>query len=159
MVFNSEKAFEVDDGIILEDGGAGLFTGSDSPQGNDAPEGSIYLRKNHDFFIKEGPGVNDWVLKNFGAAASWLLAGNLGTDPLVDFLGTSDNKDVSYRSNNIIRYKLLKEGNLQVDFGLTKKNEIDSDITIPAGYTMVHDNLEIPATKTIEIDADGDLII
>jgi len=117
----------------------------------------------------QSDGTNAQVIKTNGlgqlsftdvvATGSWLLAGNSGTTAVTDFLGTTDAVDVSFRSNNIIRNTLKSAGNLQIDFGITKKNQIDADITILTGYTMSHPNLIIGSTATITIESGGDLII
>jgi len=61
MTFNVNKAFEADNGIVLN-GGAGVFSGSASPVGQDAPIGSRYLRDNGELWSKHNTGVNDWII-------------------------------------------------------------------------------------------------
>lgn len=38
--------------------------------------------------------------------SSWLLSGNTGTNPTVDYLGTSDLKDLVFRTNNAERFRI-----------------------------------------------------
>lgn len=44
----------------------------------------------------------------------WNTGGNMGTSPLAHFIGTRDNKDLSFRSNNIIHMTLTTQGKLQL---------------------------------------------
>jgi len=61
MAFDFNKSFEVrSDGLVI-DGAGGLFSGSGSPSGNQAPEGSYYLRTdNYSLWKKVGPNATDW---------------------------------------------------------------------------------------------------
>lgn len=45
-------------------------------------------------------------------SVSWRLEGNLGTDPLVNFLGTGDNKPLRIRTNNQQRMVIDENGRL-----------------------------------------------
>ncbi len=50
-----------------------------------------------------------WVLMsgtNSVDASSWLLTGNAGTDPAVNFVGTTDDKPLVFRVNNIVSGKI-----------------------------------------------------
>lgn len=69
MSFDQDKAFEVCDGIIIEDA-AGVFSGSVSPIGTAAPQGSIYLRSNGEHWKKNGPLDADWILIESGGSGS-----------------------------------------------------------------------------------------
>jgi hypothetical protein len=41
------------------------------------------------------------------ASNSWLLTGNAGTNPATDFVGTTDNRDVIFKRNNVERIRIL----------------------------------------------------
>ncbi|MGE3799466.1 MAG: beta strand repeat-containing protein, partial [Candidatus Kapaibacterium sp.] len=44
----------------------------------------------------------DWAAASSGGGGNaWLLAGNAGTNPVTNFLGTTDNQNMSIRANNI----------------------------------------------------------
>lgn len=63
-MFDDERAFEVSkDGFLIE-GAAGVFSGSSSPIGNDAPVGSLYLQTidNGIIWKKFDTGTSDWVI-------------------------------------------------------------------------------------------------
>jgi hypothetical protein len=42
----------------------------------------------------------------FNKAQSWSLAGNAGTDPATNFIGTTDNKDIVFKTNNAERFRI-----------------------------------------------------
>jgi hypothetical protein len=46
--------------------------------------------------------------------AQWQLSGNTSTNPAIDFLGTTDNQDLSFRTNNTIRMQLESTGELGI---------------------------------------------
>lgn len=58
--FNENRSHEVDEGVILSEGGAGVFSGGESPVGTSGPAGSLYLRTNGELWKKTGSGDNDW---------------------------------------------------------------------------------------------------
>ena len=45
-------------------------------------------------------------------STAWDLNGNTGTNPLNDFVGTTDNNSLNFRTNNLNRMTLLSNGNL-----------------------------------------------
>ena len=47
-------------------------------------------------------------------AVDWRMTGNAGTDPLTQYLGTSDNKDLVFKSNGTERLRLFANGSLKV---------------------------------------------
>lgn len=47
-----------------------------------------------------------------GAGTVWPLLGANGTNPATHFLGTTDNQDLVFRTNNVERSRLLANGNL-----------------------------------------------
>jgi hypothetical protein len=78
---------------------------------------------NGDLAITNFPGDANQVLRGdgtFGPAASagWLLTGNTGTNPAVNFIGTTDNRDWVVRTNNTERMRVLATG--QVGIGVVR---------------------------------------
>lgn len=65
-MIDKSKAFEVENGVILNEGGSGLFTGFDAPIGKAAPLNSLYMRSNGETWFKYGSGNDDWLLLNVG---------------------------------------------------------------------------------------------
>ena len=92
MVFNPNKSFEVQDGIILNlEGGAGLFTGTDDPTGTDAPVGSRFYRTNGggpEIWTKFDVGVNDWRREGKGKSLSTSFT-NGNSDPFLTKTGAT----------------------------------------------------------------------
>lgn len=60
MVFNFNRAHEVEEGVILNDG-TGIFSGTGSPVGTAAPQHSYYFDSSTGImWYKYGVGDNDW---------------------------------------------------------------------------------------------------
>src|SRR5690242_4979780 len=57
-------------------------------------------------FLASSAGLN---------AQSWSLTGNAGTNPAVNFIGTTDNKTLKLRTNNQVR--MVVTGNGKFGFG------------------------------------------
>ncbi|MGK0174834.1 MAG: hypothetical protein ACI9AT_001216, partial [Ulvibacter sp.] len=49
----------------------------------------------------------------------WLLYGNLETNPAIHFLGTIDNTDLIFRTNNIERGSISNDGDFQIQNNIT----------------------------------------
>jgi hypothetical protein len=62
-----------------------------------------------------------------GGGSGWALTGNSGTTPPTNFLGTTDNNDLLFRTNNTDRFIIGKNGGLKVPSG---------DIDMSVGKTM-----------------------
>jgi|GEM_PF-4940394 len=63
MSFDSTRAFEVRNGVAVK-GGAGFYSGSGSPAGNQASLNSIYRDADSlDVWKKTGPLDTDWTLQ------------------------------------------------------------------------------------------------
>lgn len=62
MSFDYNKAFEPENGVILSESGAGLFSGGNDPTGFDAPVGSYFYGEDSSLWQQQGPGLSDWVL-------------------------------------------------------------------------------------------------
>lgn len=94
-----------------------------------------------------GAGLYTWngtqwgyLLTNTGSSSlSWLLSGNSSTNPSVNFLGTTDNNSLSFRTNNIRRLLIDSLGKvgigsyafdaanpekILIDYGSTTSNTI-----------------------------------
>ena len=44
--------------------------------------------------------------------SGWDLLGNAGTSPLTNFVGTTDARDLTFRTNNIARWRMTQKGQL-----------------------------------------------
>jgi hypothetical protein len=120
MAINFDKAYEVENGIILSRDGAYLIGGNTDPTGSDAPVGTWYLRLDtKTLWYKYDTGVNDWrqisadditaldtsVTPNVPSTVQALLnKGNSGDTPAVSqtcIFGSGGNIPVgTYLPNN-----------------------------------------------------------
>ena len=60
---STDKAFEVDGGIVVNDAAA-ILSGSGSPVGLSAPAGTLYLDSANVLWKKFSSGNNDWRILN-----------------------------------------------------------------------------------------------
>ncbi|MFZ1703061.1 MAG: hypothetical protein WAT79_01880 [Saprospiraceae bacterium] len=79
-------------------------------------------------FICRGPSFGWSALTPSGSNFDWKTSGNDGTDPDVQFIGTSDDQELSFRTNLIERMRLTNEGlrirdgfNLELGHGIVNK--------------------------------------
>ncbi len=63
--------------------------------------------------ITEGGNNNTVNLSSFGN--DWKLTGNAGTNPATNFLGTTDNQDLVFRTNNSEKVRILSGGNVGIN--------------------------------------------
>src|SRR6185436_14797656 len=73
---------------------------------------------------------------------SWNLTGNAGTDPAVNFIGTTDNKNFKIRTNNVIRMSVTTSGKVAIGnftpvFKLDVKGSINTDSLYRIGGNTV----------------------
>lgn len=54
-----------------------------------------------------------------GVTNAWTLAGNSGTTPGTDFIGTTDNQDLVFKLNNFERFRIKTNGTLETSGGVT----------------------------------------
>lgn len=57
------------------------------------------------------------VVLNNGTINGWTFTGNSGTNPTSNFIGTTDNFDLAFRSNNVERLRILSNGNITFGTG------------------------------------------
>lgn len=74
------------------------------------------------FYYWDNTGTPQW--KGFGGSG-WELTGNSGTDPNVNFIGTTDANDVVFRRDNVISGKI---GMANTSFGRSSMNPANSGI-------------------------------
>lgn len=61
---------------------------------------------------------------------AWLKAGNTGTDPSINFIGTTDNKDLSFRTANTEKLRILSGGNVGIGTNIpTARLHVDGTFT------------------------------
>ncbi|QIE60215.1 hypothetical protein G5B37_11785 [Rasiella rasia] len=57
--------------------------------------------------------AGSWEKLSIGSVGGWLLPGNAGTNAATNFLGTTDNVSLAFRTNNIERLQIDANGSLQ----------------------------------------------
>lgn len=60
----------------------------------------------------QGYDGSSWL--NFGGSGGWLLNGNVGTTPGTDFIGTTDNVALRFKTNNLDRMTIYSNGNIGI---------------------------------------------
>jgi hypothetical protein len=83
-------------------------------------------------------GVNAEALEGFGAAGFWQLAGNAGTTPGADFLGTTDTNALELKVNSQRAFRLEPTTNSPNLIGGWSNNRVESGVvggTIVGGGT------------------------
>jgi hypothetical protein len=60
-----------------------------------------------------------WVAMKY-TGTGWSTTGNSGTNPVSNFLGTTDNSDLVFRTNNTEQMRVLADGTLGIGTALTK---------------------------------------
>lgn len=56
-----------------------------------------------------------WVAVGGSGGLDWSLTGNAGTSVATNFMGTTDNNSVAFRSNNLERMRILNDGRIAVN--------------------------------------------
>jgi hypothetical protein len=57
----------------------------------------------------------EWVALGGNGGRDWSLLGNSGTSPAINFLGTRDNTNLIFRTNNIQRVVVRSDGNVAIN--------------------------------------------
>ena len=69
------------------------------------------------FYYNSGtPGIPNWEIIATGSLPSpnyWNLTGNGTTDPNINFIGTTDNQSLNFKTNNVLRLKLTTSGQIE----------------------------------------------
>jgi hypothetical protein len=114
LTVNTPKLFDADRWLEIK-------VGTDTPltprqqlvsvafaiKANSVPDGSIGAAQ-----IANGSLTADKFANSLFNSTAWLLGGNSGTSPASQFLGTTDNQSLVFRTNNTEWMRLLANGNL-----------------------------------------------
>ncbi|HEU4554948.1 MAG TPA: hypothetical protein VFS25_19010 [Chitinophaga sp.] len=80
------------------------------------PDGMIIylsLAPNNGLYVRKG-GHWEMMANSASALGNWGLAGNAGTNPAANYIGTSDNAELSVRANNTEAIRVTTAGNVQL---------------------------------------------
>lgn len=58
---------------------------------------------------------SEWVALDGQGGRDWSLLGNSGTNPAINFLGTTDNQNLIFRTNNLQRAVVRSDGNVAIN--------------------------------------------
>ena len=73
------------------------------------------------------------LFTQLGKTQSWLTTGNSGTDILTNFFGTTDNKPLIFKINNVERMRMLNTGKIGIGTKTPQsKLDVNGDINIAA---------------------------
>ncbi|HVX49304.1 MAG TPA: T9SS type A sorting domain-containing protein [Chitinophagaceae bacterium] len=82
----------------------------------------------------------------------WLTFGNRNTNPAKDFLGTTDRKDLVFRTNNTEHLRITKDGSVGIDVAAPlQKMDINGNINITDGSGFYINNTRVLYTKSSNI--------
>ena len=91
---------------------------------------------------------------NLGAAQSWSLTGNAGTDPLTNFIGTTDSTDWVVRTDSLERIRVLANGN--VGIGVSNPAYKLTSVDDGAGIIMPFGVVDLAGNPRFRMDLEGD---
>ena len=87
---------------------------------------------------------NGQIMRSTAASAGWSLTGNSGTDPSINFIGTTDSKDFVIKSNSAERMRFLGSGEDRIG-GITDYSKFENDGTLEfTGAATVWNEVVIP---------------
>ncbi len=92
------------------------------------------------FYFNSGTAVAPVWSKLQTAAAGWSVTGNAGTDSLINFLGTTDNKPIVFRVNNGFAGQLGSNGGISFGRGANGKFRNTSSGVIAIGDSALFNN-------------------
>ena len=106
LLAGSPAIFEGNLVLLLENGidlnrNAYILSGSTDPTLTStlAPKGSVYLdTSNGNFYVKQDAGSSTNWINALTSSSGWALAGNAGTNPAVNFIGTTDAQSLIFKT-------------------------------------------------------------
>ena len=81
----------------------------------------------------------------------WHITGNAATNAATNFVGTTDNKPLSFRTNNAVRMRINTNGNIGI--GTTapvQKLDVNGNINLGKGFSLFMEN-----SRVLRVDASN----
>jgi hypothetical protein len=107
---NSFATTTVGSDVINPNGGGNPITGTIVYNTNTSATGANQVTPGYYFY-----NGTVWEKITSGATTNWSLTGNSGTTAATNFIGTSDAVDLSIRSTNIERLRVLADGRVSIN--------------------------------------------
>lgn len=109
----SGVGIDVTNPLEMLDVNGAIKIGTDFNNSSAAPTGGAgTIRWNGTNF--QGWDGTQWLSFSGGGPSGWSLAGNAGTNPTTNFIGTTDNVDLRIRTNNLDRLSINSVGNVVI---------------------------------------------
>jgi len=118
-----------------------------NPQTGNIPESTLVYHNgansiNAGFYYWGG---SKWILLTTTESSDWTILGNTGTNPLTNFIGTTDAQDFVVKTNNLERIRVLTTGNV----GILETNPINASLEI--GGNLIIGNTFTGGTATAQV--------
>ena len=128
------------------DAGSPGANGANGTNGVDGQDGvgisNIVDNGNGTFTVNYTDGGNDSFSVPVGGGAGWELSGNGGTDPLTEFLGTTDAQDLIFKTQNIERLR-IKQGNASGGYIGVNNNNPGARLDVTGGVSSANYALRV----------------
>ena len=121
---------------------------------------SIVDNGNGTFTVNYTDGSNDSFSVPVGGGTGWELAGNSGTDPLTEFLGTTDAQDLVFKTENIERLR-IKQGNASGGYVGVNTNNPTARLDVMGGASSTDHALVVQnnSQTNLSVRDDGHVFV
>ena len=124
--------------------------GTNGTNGADGQDGvginNIVDNGNGTFTVNYTDGGNDSFSIPAGGAAGWDLTGNSGTNPLTEFIGTTDAQDLVFKTENIERLR-IQQGNAATGYIGINNNNPGARLDVRGGASSSNYALRVQNTS------------
>jgi len=144
----------VSNAIVLGQAGTNVGIGTSSPTAKLDVNGTVKITDGTQaagkVLTSDASGNATWQVMNASGVSAWSLTGNAGTNVATNFIGTQDNNDVVFKSNNLEAFRIRP--NQRIGMGTVSPNQkldVNGHINISADSTYRIANLPVLSTKGI----------
>ncbi|RPD39869.1 hypothetical protein [Chitinophaga barathri] len=125
---------------------------------NTAPDGMIiYVSDSASLFIRKNSLWQRMSADSVGNSANWNILGNTGLDSAVNFLGTTNQQPVIFRTNNAERLRLTGGGNITVGTNVIPQgtNQVQVMVIDPATGMLLQRTISEAAFSNAIVSLNG----